>query len=233
MLYTSETPADVTWHVFLFSLMKRPCGRPEPHSLDIEGRNVLALAHFANHPAAGMAPNVMVAAIDLDDASCGLSQQGEQGPASQSALYNGHKATRGHAICSAAAPIVPGKSSSQLFLQCVLTHTSGVPLRRYIPNVNYSELLADAGGEAEGSEDGDGGIGLEADKAVPDNGRIAGLCLVATAHIEDEEVLLNYRFSTHVPRPSWCVAALPCPLDSPQASSSLGGQADPLIRVLH
>ena len=77
--------------------------------------------------------------------------------------------------------------------------------------MSYSELLADAGEEE--VSDGDDSIGLEAEKAVPDNGRIAGLCLVATAHIEDEEVLLNYRFSTHVPRPSWCVAALTCALD--------------------
>lgn len=31
----------------------------------MQGRNPLALGHFANHPPAGTAPNVMVAAVDF------------------------------------------------------------------------------------------------------------------------------------------------------------------------
>ncbi len=32
---------------------------------------------------------------------------------------------------------------------------------------------------------------------------IAGLALVATRPLHDEEILLNYRLSTHVDRPDW------------------------------
>lgn len=34
-------------------------------------------------------------------------------------------------------------------------------------------------------------------------GPVLGLALVAVAPIQDEELLLNYRLSTHVKRPAW------------------------------
>lgn len=44
----------------------------------VEGRHPLALAHFANHPPPGVAPNVMVAAFDLR--APGESEAGALGP---------------------------------------------------------------------------------------------------------------------------------------------------------
>jgi len=106
--------------------------REDPHGIDIDGRNPMALAHFANHPPPGRQPNVMVAAVDL---------------------------------------------------QVDAEHPH---LRRYIPNLLYEELLPGASA------------------AVPPP-VFPGLCFVATEHLEDEELFLNYRYSPHVPRPSWYV----------------------------
>jgi len=61
-------------------------------------------------------------------------------------------------------------------------------LRRYVPNVTYAELSAATDAAA-----------ADADPAVP------ALCFVATRDLEDEELLLNYRYSPHVRRPSWYV----------------------------
>lgn len=45
-------------------------------------------------------------------------------------------------------------------------------------------------------------------RAKPEEGKqqetdIAGLALIATRTLQDEEVLLNYRLSTHLERPDW------------------------------
>ena len=56
-------------------------------------------------------------------------------------------------------------------------------MRAYIPNA----IIPKEGQEIEAS----------AEKVVP------GLALVATRPLEDEEVLLNYRLSTHVDAPPW------------------------------
>ena len=64
----------------------------------------------------------------------------------------------------------------------IIYYTGGYCIRAYIPNV-----MVDRGKPASPE-----------DEAV-----ITGLALVATRPLQDEELLLNYRLSTHVDRPSW------------------------------
>lgn len=44
---------------------------------------------------------------------------------------------------------------------------------------------------------------MESDGSIATQDDTPGLALVATRPLQDEELLLNYRLSTHVARPAW------------------------------
>lgn len=95
-----------------------------------------------------------------------------------------HPLARGHLINH------PGKGTAPNVLQASFTipHTSDLDAwRRYLPNCTSTP--AHAGQEQEGP--------------VPEAAPVLGLALVAIQPLKDEELLLNYRLSTHVRRPSW------------------------------
>lgn len=84
----------------------------------LEGRNPLALAHFANHPAAGSVPNAIIASFSFK-----LQQQ----PHQDDAVAGTSSGAGG------AGGVGDGDDSS---------HRKGAAaepwLRAYVPNVNYS-----------------------------------------------------------------------------------------------
>ena len=73
-------------------------------------------------------------------------------------------------------------SHVSIAFKCTRFCAGGFCIRAYVPNVMVSERKS-----ASQEEDTD----------------ITGLALVATRPLQDEEILLNYRLSTHVDRPSW------------------------------
>lgn len=62
-------------------------------------------------------------------------------------------------------------------------NVGGYCIRAYVPNVNVNRA--------------------EPSKGEVQSTEIAGLALVATRPLEEEEILLNYRLSTYVDRPDW------------------------------
>ncbi len=99
-----------------------------------------------------------------------------------------HPLARGHLINH------PGKDSQPNVLQAAFTIQPSPARhiwRRYLPNCTYATNLTSAleGGDWINADDG--------------QEPVVGLALVATRQIQDEELLLNYRLSVHVPRPEW------------------------------
>lgn len=69
-------------------------------------------------------------------------------------------------------------------------HAGGFCLRAYVPNASVKKTTK--------SEDDD-----TDDEQVELQEEVLGLALVATRPLADEEILMNYRLSTHLERPAW------------------------------
>ena len=149
----------------------------------VDRRNPLALAHFANHPPEGTAPNVVVAAVDVvvPDAetrrfvpNVGLGSW--SAPATRESAAK-RRERRQNAGMMGRLEVMFG------------TEDDGPPER--------GDGRGRKGGGVTEAEAG-GGAAISP-KVVP------ALALVAAESLVDEEVFLNYRLSTHVERPKWYV----------------------------
>jgi hypothetical protein len=146
----------------------------------VDRRHPLALAHFANHPPKGIAPNVHVASVDVVfDARDGDETQSGQSTASL-------------------RPYLPNVGLGRWPVPLGADEAVRRQAARTEQGKGFGGALSRMFGEKEDTETAGTGDSNDDEKIV-----VPTLVLVATGPIADEEVFLNYRLSTHVKRPDW------------------------------
>jgi hypothetical protein len=148
----------------------------------LERRNPLAAAHYANHPPAGIPPNVMVAAVDW-----------RPGSTSSGGYYERENKT---------TPTQLEENKEE--------ESNSWKLRAYVPLVDYCSTSTT--GSTGGKESGAGrkinlGEDLEQGEVLLPRRCDAAPCvvLVALRNLENEELFLNYRLNPNAPGglPDW------------------------------
>ena len=146
----------------------------------VDRRHPLALAHFANHPPKGIAPNVHVASVDVVfDA-----RDGDEGQSGQST--------------ASLRPYLPNVGLGRWPVPLGADEAVRRQAARTEQGKGFGGALSRMFGEKEDTETAGTGDSNDDEKIV-----VPTLVLVATGPIADEEVFLNYRLSTHVKRPDW------------------------------
>jgi hypothetical protein len=142
----------------------------------LEGRHPLALAHFANHPPAGAAPNAVIASFTFAPIGC---QQPEQQQGAAAAEAAGGSAGRGAGGDASSGSSSGGSSSRALTLPPAAE-------RAYVPNIDYA-------------------FACDAQHLLSHEVSCVGLVAVQPLPA-GSEVLFNYRLSPSLlGRPAWYV----------------------------
>ena len=170
----------------------------------LQMRHPLALGQYINHPPGGSAPNLVVAATDVQlqpgaprrataASHCTCPDAGQQGLQVQ-------RSCRATVKLAGAWAGAPGTAPAARLARTWTVHLTPVPpgeephLRAYLPNLCFHPLLDPVGRSdlpkvAAGSPAAALGpeLPVSADDSVP------GIALVATRQLANEELLLNYR----------------------------------------
>jgi hypothetical protein len=171
------------------------------HLRILEGRHPYALAHYANHPGAGMQPNTLIAPFDVPtfhppppavpdptltgpDCEAVPASSSNGMSASTSSDSQTHTSESSQSLDTSAADLVQGGSTEVVPPESLHAQRH---LRAYMPNLMHSSVAASRSAAL-----------------VEEVGAVA---LVANQVInEGQEVLFDYRLSPGLGRPDWYVA---------------------------
>ena len=188
------------------TLSERALGSAAADAQSVERRNPLALAHFANHPPAGVTPNVVVASVDVVFPALARAHEGGKEGEDEDEDAEDIRAKRdlrrflpNVGLGEWDAPLTPLEAEAAV---------EGVETKKTA--AGFQGWLEELFGTTDDGPKGTGAIGANA-KGEGAAGRarerrelvVPTLVLVATHALQDEEVFLNYRLSTHVKRPDW------------------------------
>jgi hypothetical protein len=201
-----------------FARMERPSSEDDRRvafdaAAAVERRPPLALAHFANHPPGGTSPNVAVASVDVVFEE--EEEEEEDAGAAEAGTAEGPRSSTTDSVDASLRPYLPN----------VGIGSWGVPTRGWEleegtldseqnKTGGFAGLLRRLFGE---DDDDDDDFETKARKKAADSEAarrrnrvvVPTLALVALEALQDEEVFLNYRLSTHVKRPEWYVPVDP------------------------